>query len=125
MPKILLMTILFLSACSVGPDYQKKDVFEDQQIAENLKLKGTSLKISKKWYRDFNDENLNALIDAALSQNSDILISVERLKQARTATKIAKVEYLPTLGLSGGYDYAKASKNIGLTADTDYFLIGN
>lgn len=124
MPKILLMTILFLSACSVGPDYQKKDVFEDQQIAENLKLKGTSLKISKKWYRDFNDENLNALIDAALSQNSDILISVERLKQARTATKIAKVEYLPTLGLSGGYDYAKASKNIGLTADTDYFLIG-
>ncbi|MBR1915619.1 MAG: efflux transporter outer membrane subunit [Alphaproteobacteria bacterium] len=124
MPKILLMTILFLSACSVGPDYQKKDVFEDQQIAENLKLKGTSLKISKKWYRDFNDENLNALIDAALSQNSDILISVERLKQARTATKIAKVEFLPTLGLSGGYDYAKASKNIGLAADTDYFLIG-
>ena len=124
MPKILLMTILFLSACSVGPDYQKKDVFEDQQIAENLKLKGTSLKISKKWYRDFNDENLNALIDAALSQNSNILISVERLKQARTATKIAKVEYLPTLGLSGGYDYAKASKNIGLAADTDYFLIG-
>ncbi len=124
MPKILLMTILFLSACSVGPDYQKKDVFEDRQIAENLKLKGTSLKISKKWYRDFNDENLNALIDAALSQNSNILISVERLKQARTATKIAKVEYLPTLGLSGGYDYAKASKNIGLAADTDYFLIG-
>ena len=124
MRKILLMTILFLSACSVGPDYQKKDVFEDQQIAENLKLKGTSLKISKKWYQDFNDENLNALIDAALSQNSDILISVERLKQARTATKIAKVEYLPTLGFEGGYDYAKASKNIGLTADTDYFLIG-
>ena len=124
MPKISILFLLLLSACTVGPDYQRTDVFEDKQIAQSLELKGNGLKISPKWYEDFNDETLNSLIDEALSSNTDVMIAIEKLRQARTNAKIAKVQYLPMLDIKGGYDYLKASKNIGLTADTDYFSFG-
>jgi len=120
----ILFCCFLISACTVGPDFEKKDVFEDAQIAQTLKLTGKSLKISQKWYQDFHDETLNFLIAEAISANTDILIAIERLKQARSAAQIAKAEYLPMLNLKTGYDYTKASKNIGLTADTDYYLLG-
>ena len=93
-------------------------------MAQNLQLRGTSLKISKRWYEDFNDENLNSLIAEALNQNTDIASAVGKLKQARLFLKIAKAQYLPMLNIQGGYDYMKSSKNIGLASDTDYFSLG-
>ncbi len=124
MRKWLFVLSCFLSACTVGPNYEKKDVFEDAQIAESLKLHGTKLQISQKWYQDFGDSNLDYFISEAINENTDVLSTIEKLRQARTIAKIAKVQYLPMLDLSSGYDYAKPSKNIGLTADTDYFSIG-
>ena len=124
MRKIAFVASMLLSACTVGPDYQKQDVFENTQIVQSLKLQSTGLKISQKWYLDFHDENLNTLIAEALSSNTDVLTSVEKLKQARTLIKIAQAQYLPMFNASGGYDYAKASKNIGLSADTNYFSAG-
>ena len=124
MHKIILCFLVFVISCTVGPDYHQKDAFEDTQVAQNLQLRGTSLKISKKWYEDFNDENLNSLIAEALNQNTDIASAVGKLKQARLFLKIAKAQYLPMLNVQGGYDYMKSSKNIGLASDTDYFSLG-
>lgn len=124
MRKILLFSLSMLISCTVGPNYHKTEVFENAQIASTLKLQYTGLKISKDWYTAFHDETLNRLIDEALNKNTNVLTAIENLRQARTMAKIAKAEYLPLLNVQNGYDYAKASKNIGLSADTDYFSLG-
>jgi len=121
MRRLLFGVLLVLSACTVGPDFKRKDVYEDTQIAQSLNLTGKNLKIDSAWYKEFKDENLNILIASALSNNPSVLGAVERLRQARTSVKIARAEYLPQINSEGSYNYAKASKNIGLAADTNYF----
>ncbi len=113
-----------LSACTVGPDYQEPAVFENAQIAQALKLTGRDLSISEQWYRQFNDDCLNTLIAASLNNSPTIKSGIEKLRQARTIAAINRVEYLPMLNADAQYNYSKASKNIGLSADTNYFQIG-
>ncbi|MBQ7659442.1 MAG: TolC family protein [Alphaproteobacteria bacterium] len=124
MLKILIFVVLFVSGCTVGPDFEKKDVYEDVQIAQSLKLNGCGLKIEPTWYHDFQDETLNALIERASASNPSVLIGIERLRQARTALFISKTQYLPAFNASGSYDYMKASDNTPLSANTNYFSVG-
>lgn len=124
MRNILIFVVLFLGGCTVGPDFEKKDVYEDVQIAQSLKLNGCGLKIEPTWYQAFQDETLNALIERAIGSNPSVLIGIERLRQARTALFISKTQYLPTLNASGTYDYMKASDNTPLSADANYFSAG-
>ena len=124
MRKTWLFLTLSLISCTVGPDYKKTSVFEDTQIASALKLKQTDLKITKDWYTVFHDDTLNLLIDKALKSNTNVLSALDNLRQARTMAQIAKAEYLPLFNATSSYDYTKASKNIGLAADTDYFSLG-
>ena len=124
MRKIIVFCLMFMASCTVGPDFERRDVYQDRQIAESLQLTGKDLKIDPCWYQDFKDESLNVLIKKSLSNNSSVLSAIERLKQARTSVKIARAEYLPKLNTSAGYDYMKPSDNIGLAADTNYFSLG-
>lgn len=120
----LLMMSAAVAACTVGPDYQKPNAYEDLQIAQSLQLTGRDLSISNLWYEQFKDKNLNALIECALNNNPGVRAGIERLRQARTIAAINRVEYLPMLNANGKYDYSHVSKNIGLAADTNYFQIG-
>lgn len=125
MRNILMLSVSFIiCSCTVGPDYVEPKIYEDTQIAENLKLNNINLKISKQWYEQFGDKKLNTLIDYALLNSPDIMSSVSKLRQARTMLSINKTEFLPILNLNAEYDYEKPSKNIGPVADTDYFQIG-
>lgn len=125
MRKMLMLSVSFLiTSCTVGPDYIEPTVYEDKQIKEALKLSNTDLKISNTWYEQFDDEKLNTLINYALLNSPDILTSISKLRQARTLVQINKVAFLPMLNLNSEYDYVNPSKNIGLSADTDYFQIG-
>ena len=124
MRKICFVFCFVLSACTVGPNYRQKDVFEDSQIAQSLKLRGSGLKISQKWYQDFGDSTLDFFIAEAINENADVLSALEKLREARTMAKRAKVQYLPMFDVASNYNYAKASKNIGPSADTNYFSLG-
>ena len=125
MRKILLLSVsAIISSCTVGPDYKEPTIYEDKQIAEVLQLHNTDLKISQEWYKQFDDEKLNTLINYALLNSPDIMSAISKLRQARSLILINQTTFLPMLNLNAEYDYSKPSKNIGLVADTDYFQAG-
>lgn len=119
-----LIPLALITACTVGPDYKRIDVFEDTQISQSLKLTGHDLSISPKWYEQFGDEKLNSLIFCSLNNSPTILGGIEKLRQARSIAAINRVEYLPMLNADGKYDFSKVSKNIAYAADTNYFQLG-
>ena len=43
MYKIILVVLVFVTSCTVGPNYNEPDVYEDMQIAQALKLNNTNL----------------------------------------------------------------------------------
>lgn len=118
------MPVILLAGCTVGPDYDRPEVYEDLQIAQSLKLTGKNLSISPQWYEQFGDKKLNTLIACALDNSPTIAGGIEKLRQARTVAAINRAEYLPSLNASGKYDFSKVSKNIGAAADTNFFQLG-
>ena len=107
----------------VGPDYTPPEFYGDKVIAQELKLQKKH-QIPQNWYALFGDEQLNCLIEYGLKNNTDIDVAVARLKQARASLNISKAGFLPQVNVQGGYDYQKNSKNIGPTADVDYYMAG-
>ena len=78
-PTILLVIVLLLAGCAVGPDYKRPAVdvpqsfrFEDKEAKD---LANTA------WWQQFNDPVLNDLIQIALQENKDVKVAASRIEQ--------------------------------------------
>lgn len=122
---LTLFSLMLLSSCTVGPDYRHTDLYSNEALSKSTGLSVESSKnIDVNWYRQFNDETLNLLLEKGVPQNLDIKISLQKLKQARENMRINNVQYFPTLDAKGSYNYNKPSKNVGFTIGTDYYQTG-
>ena len=67
--KWLIFTMpLLLSACVVGRDYTSPEMPIPQKWSENV----ATQKTSQEWWKSFNDEALNSLMNEALGANLNI-----------------------------------------------------
>lgn len=121
----ILLLGLSVAACSVGPDFERPELYSDQEIQKSLELtKVSGQMVSKEWYKEFRDPILNQLVEQALKDSPNAKIAIEKLRQARSSLKINAVGSLPMIDADGSYHYNKPSKNIGYTIDTDYYQLG-
>lgn len=127
-----LTTIVFLSACVVGPDFTKpqttppKDLFDSINNATDLPSQVVPEKLETTWWTLFNEDLLNDLQIRAQKGNLDLQIAASRIAQSRSLVGVANSVGLPKLGLSGLYSREAVSAN-GLFAhlgapDTPYDL---
>lgn len=95
------LLVSILGACMVGPDYEKPQVETPDNWHIDLIYKGiTDDSITDlSWSELFHDEQLKALILVALENNKDMLIAVERIREARAANRITRSALFPTLDL--------------------------
>lgn len=120
----LSLSVLLASSCAVGPDYKQPEFFSDQDIATSLKLTKSATEIKKDWYKEFNDQTLNKLVEKGLSESPTVSIAIENLRQARQSLRITAVQNLPTIDADGSYHYVKDSINYGVPISTDYYQLG-
>ncbi len=104
MHKVLsIFFAIFIAGCSLAP----QNIEVDGKFEYRLDVYG----VSEQWWEEFGDERLNSLINAALKQNSDLLLALNAIEQARINLRLANLELLPNINLS-----ADASKNRGASA---------
>lgn len=115
--------IVVCVSCSVGEDYVSSELYTDATLAQAVNIVSQK-PLPSKWYADFNDSQLTALIEKGLQNSTSIEIAIARLKQARAQLQISKVAALPQVNAQSGYNYEKQSKNIGLAADSHYYNAG-
>ena len=120
----LSLSVLLASSCAVGPDYKQPEFFSDKDIATSLKLTKSATEIKKDWYKEFNDQTLNKLVEKGLSESPTVSIAIENLRQARQSLRITAVQNLPTIDADGSYHYVKDSINYGVPISTDYYQLG-
>lgn len=94
---VLLAAGSLLAACST----EKFNPGPEVPLTKNYKyragLRGETIHPDTKWWANFGDRNLNALIDEALAENLSIESARERVKAAVSTAKIANNAYLPQL----------------------------
>lgn len=121
----LLILIALITACTVGPDYERPQFFDDTQIEKSLDLKPVTPKSAAAFSPlDFEDTTLNELMVQALNESPTIRLALVRLRQGRQSLKIAEVQGLPTLDASGKYNYANESRNMDTLLRDDYYQVG-
>lgn len=122
---LIMSCTLLLSSCGIYNKYKRpevntqglyRDVTSDQ---DTLVAADTTTLGSTPWREVFTDPKLQALIDSALANNSDLLTAALSVKQAEDMLTVAKLAYVPSFvfspsGTLSSWDGAKTNKTYSL-----------
>lgn len=81
-----------LSACAVGPAYQRPDIPQPERFRHAPEQAQES---PAAWWRGFDDPQLTQLVEDALAANQDIAQALARIEQAQAWTRRARADRLP------------------------------
>lgn len=120
----LLMLLAVVSGCfSVGPDYDAPEIKTSQGLAGfGIPLAGeTNNAVSARvelsteelsaWWKAFNDEKLNVLIERAFEGNLSLKGVAQRVRESRALLAVAKGKWEPELDAGGAYSRYRTSAN--------------
>ena len=131
MKKILIVCLAAaMTSCGIYKNYQRPDVVTDGLYGTAETADSTTLgDIS--WQEMFTDPQLQALIDLALTNNTDLQSAQWRVKEAEATLKSARLAYQPSFnfapqGTISSFDNGAASKtySIPVTASWQIDIFG-
>lgn len=112
MKKIIYITLcaFVLSSCNIYRQYERPEVAapDSYRLPEDMTSVDTTSIADLSWTDIYADTNLRTLINYGLEHNTDLLVAMERVKEAQAALKSAKLSFLPSVSLNpqGGLSYA-------------------
>ena len=101
----LSLCALMLSACAVGPDYQRPSVAEPAQYkhAQGWRQANPSDSLARgAWWELYGDQQLNGLVEKLNSSNQTVAQSEAQYRQAQALVASARGAFYPTVDLSAG-----------------------
>ena len=73
----------------------------------------------ERWWQDFGSEELNEIVDTALTNNFDLRVAVARVSQTRAQADIVRAAQSPTIDAMGGYKNQGPAQGVGYAPTTD------
>jgi NodT family efflux transporter outer membrane factor (OMF) lipoprotein len=111
--------LLVLAGCAVGPNYGAPTPASPGGFAASNPAIAAPAPPPPQWWKLYNDAALNALVQDALTRNTDLQAAAANLAQARALLNQARAGLFPTAALSAADTYGRSS-----TADYLYDLQG-
>ena len=102
-----------LSGCmTVGPDYNRPAI----EISNVWPGETSTASVPSQWWREYNDSELDAMIDEALAHNEELKLAIARVDEARAALGIARADQFPGLSANASGSQNQISQKTGLGA---------
>ena len=116
----LLAATFGLSACALGPDYQRPDLVLPTRYPHAVQPStsagtpatsqhGAPQAISARWWSAYQDAQLDQLIEQALAHNTDIAQAAARIEQSAALDQQARGAQLPSVNGSGAATRSRSS----------------
>lgn len=108
------LCVLLLSACAIGPDYQRPQVAEPVHYkeAEGWRQANPSDALARgAWWELYGDTQLNGLIEKLNSANQTVAQSEAQYRQAQALVRSSRGAFFPSVDLSAGK--TRASQGTG------------
>lgn len=93
---LLPLSLLLLSGCVVGPDYQSPDAALPAKFSAGAKAASDDVTLTP-WWEAFRDKKLNGLVAQGMNENLDVQQSIERIMEARANVVLAAAGGLPEI----------------------------
>jgi NodT family efflux transporter outer membrane factor (OMF) lipoprotein len=108
----LLLGTLLISGCSVGPDYRRPvEALAPAWLEAERSEFDTQPASLVNWWTEFNDAELNSLVERAVKSNLDIFIAEARVRESRASQLLAETGEWPRVDLTGSYSRNRSSQN--------------
>lgn len=120
----LVLTGVLLSACAVGPDYQRPELAVPQQFnaVDGWTQANPSDALERgAWWELYADPQLNALVAKLNSNNQSVAQAEAQFRQAQALVRNARAAFLPSADLSVGKTRSSqgtGSSNSSLTSSS-------
>ncbi|MFJ7884135.1 efflux transporter outer membrane subunit [Pseudomonas sp. NPDC096917] len=120
----LVLSAVLLSACAVGPDYQRPELTAAQQFKEAqgwTQANPSDALARGAWWELYGDPQLNALVAQLNSNNQSVAQSEAQFRQAQALVRNARAAFLPSADLSVGKTRSSqgtGSSNSSLTSSS-------
>jgi NodT family efflux transporter outer membrane factor (OMF) lipoprotein len=129
MKRLLALTpALLLSACVVGPTYQRPATPAVAAGPFVTTAPATAVTpLPDHWWRLYDDPALDRLVTEALAHNSDIRVAAASLARARAVLLEQRGARLPTTDTSAQYTRSRVNatqSGVGTAVTGDYFQVG-
>jgi len=137
MKKLALAGGLLVSACTVGPNYNKPPSVASDAVARASFVRAkddtfTPTPAVARWWETLSDPKLTELVDAALAHSPNIDIAQARIRQARGALSQQQAGQYPSVSASGTYlratlpgvGLASGSSTAGSSSSLDFYNVG-
>ena len=121
---LVLLTVLFIGGCALGPDYERPGVVTPDAYRQPV---GSGDSIAQlNWWEQFQDAQMQALIEIALAENNDLAIAVARIEEARARYGFVRADQFPRVdgGASVGRGNTASQFVPGAGAEDQYVLAG-
>ncbi len=106
------LILLFLTGCTVGPNYHKPDVQMPMSFEEKKEDEPLSDQDLVGWWKHFDDPVLNRLVQEAVQGNYDWRIALEQIVEARAKYRVERSYLWPEIDLNAAATRAHFSDNL-------------
>jgi outer membrane protein TolC len=116
---LIAVAAMALSACVAGPDYRKPDIATPAAYSGTKLLPETPANVRAAdldaWWAQFQDSELDSLVDRAMRGNLDLQSAASRIRAAREQTIVAGASGLPAVNADADINHIRLSQNSGLS----------
>jgi len=117
---VLIIALITVTGCTVGPDYVKPEI--DIPDEWRYSIDDASGTVNARWWEQFDDPVLDALINEALVNNKDVRIAAARVEEFAARVDITRAGFYPQIGYDGSAGRNKTSLAAGSPRINDSYL---
>jgi multidrug efflux system outer membrane protein len=99
---LAIATTLLLSACAVGPKYERPAIDTPSAFPEDAGALTNGPALGRDWWKLYNDARLNELVDSALARNVDLALAAAQIQEAEAVLRETGAATLPEIDVAGG-----------------------
>ena len=107
--KYLLLAMLAVGGCTLGPDYERPELETPASYIQPAQV-GESF-ANTPWWELFEDPQLQQLIETALLENQDLGIAIARIEEFRAILGLTRAEQFPTVDIIAAGGRTDPSQN--------------
>jgi NodT family efflux transporter outer membrane factor (OMF) lipoprotein len=120
---LLPFLLALVSGCMVvGRDYKAPQLQAPEAFTNEAQEGVSTNGVETSWWRGFQDNTLNQLVEQALTNNHDLRVAAARLREARALLSETEFDRYPTVTSQASYTRERASEALAATRDRDIEL---
>lgn len=111
--------MLFLSSCNIYRKFEQPEmnIADSYRNPDETVSSDTASIAFLEWTEIYTDPNLQTLINYALENNTDLLIAIQKVNEAKAALMSSKLAFFPSVGLSLPTNLSYSSGNTVVSYD--------